>query len=84
MSKEASRRAMSVSAPVTEPKPGNKAKAPRPIKKRDRDDIERADSEGMAQPQALEPKPQKASKAKRKATEYEGVVAHAKSAKKRK
>ena len=46
-------------APDAEPakKPAaNKAKPPRPVKKRDVQDIERADSEGMAQPQGLPPK----------------------------
>jgi hypothetical protein len=55
------REAPRVPTPVTEPKPGNKAKAPRPVKKLDRLDVERADSEGMAQPQAMQPK-QKASR----------------------
>ena len=35
----------------------NKAKPPRPVKKQDVEDIERADSEGMAQPQGLEAEP---------------------------
>jgi hypothetical protein len=34
----------------------NKAKPPRPVKKRDVQDIDRADSEGMAQPQGVPPK----------------------------
>lgn len=33
----------------------NKAKPPRPVKKRDVQDIDRADSEGMAQPQGMAP-----------------------------
>jgi hypothetical protein len=47
-------------APDAEPKKPapNKAK-PRPAKKQDVKDIERADSEGMAQPQWIEPKPEK-------------------------
>ena len=46
-------------APDVQPtKPAaNKAKPPRPQKKQDVKDIERADSEGMAQPQGLEAKP---------------------------
>lgn len=40
-------------APV-KPAP-NKAKPPRPTKKRDASDIDRADSEGMAQPQGMAP-----------------------------
>ena len=46
-------------APDAEPpkKPAaNKAKPPRPVKKRDVQDIDRADSEGMGQPQGLPPK----------------------------
>lgn len=46
-------------APDAEPpkKPAaNKARPPRPAKKRDVQDIERADSEGMAQPQGVSPK----------------------------
>ena len=46
-------------APDAEPpkKPAaNKAKPPRPVKKRDDQDIDRADSEGMGQPQGLPPK----------------------------
>jgi hypothetical protein len=46
-------------APDAEPpkKPAdNKAKPPRPAKKRDVQDIDRADSEGMAQPQGVPPK----------------------------
>jgi hypothetical protein len=44
-------------APDAEPaKPApNKAKPPRPTKKVDVDDIDRADSEGMAQPQGTAP-----------------------------
>ena len=34
----------------------NKAKPPRPVKKRDVEDIDRADSEGMGQPQGMPPK----------------------------
>ena len=34
----------------------NKARPPRPAKKRDVEDIDRADSEGMAQPQGVPPK----------------------------
>ena len=34
----------------------NKAKPPRPKKKLDVQDVERADSEGMAQPQGIKPK----------------------------
>jgi hypothetical protein len=50
--------AMDALAPGTQPtKPApNKAKPPGPTKKQDVKDIERADSEGMAQPQGLEPK----------------------------
>ena len=33
----------------------NKAKPPRPVKKQDVKDIERADSEGMGQPQGMPP-----------------------------
>ena len=40
--------------PPTKPAP-NKAKPPRPVKKRDVEDIERADAEGMAQPQGVPP-----------------------------
>ena len=40
--------------PPVKPAP-NKAKPPRPKKKQDVDDIDRADSEGMAQPQGLVP-----------------------------
>ncbi|MEX2121682.1 MAG: hypothetical protein WD847_19005 [Pirellulales bacterium] len=46
-------------APDAEPpkKPAaNKAKPPRPVKKQDVEDIERADAEGMAQPQGIRPK----------------------------
>src|SRR5687768_15525523 len=38
--------------PPTKPAP-NKAKPPRPVKKQDVEDIEQADSEGMAQPQGV-------------------------------
>jgi|SRR6185295_17468451 len=41
--------------PKKKPAP-NKANPPRPTKKRDVEDIDRADSEGMAQPQAIPPK----------------------------
>ena len=41
--------------PATNPAP-NRAKPRRPAKKRDVQDIDRADDEGMAQPQGLEPK----------------------------
>jgi len=46
----------------------NKAKPPRPVKNRDDQDIDRADSEGMAQPQAQRPamKKEGIKKAKRK------------------
>ncbi|MCE9547000.1 MAG: hypothetical protein K8T25_16115 [Planctomycetia bacterium] len=56
----AARKAPKALAPLPEPvkKPApNKAKPPRPAKKQDVLDIDRADSEGMAQPQ--EQKPQK-------------------------
>ena len=47
-------------APDAEPakkKPAaNKARPPRPAKKRDVEDIDRADSEGMGQPQGMPPK----------------------------
>ena len=43
----------------------NKAKPPRPVKKRDVQDIDRADSEGMAQPQGLPPKKRAAKKRKK-------------------
>ena len=48
--------------PDAEPKKPapNKANPPRPTKKQDVKDIDRADSEGMAQPQGLEAKPSKA------------------------
>jgi hypothetical protein len=40
----------------TKKKPApNRAKPPRPKKKQDVQDIERADSEGMAQPQGIKP-----------------------------
>lgn len=41
--------------PQKKPAP-NKAKPPRPKKKQDVRDVERADSEGMAQPQGVKPK----------------------------
>ena len=53
------RRALDIVAPDADPpkKPApNKAKPPRPAKKQDVQDIDRADSEGMAQPQGLPPK----------------------------
>src|SRR5687768_3055385 len=40
--------------PATKPAP-NKARPPRPVKTQDAEDIEQADSEGMAQPQGLPP-----------------------------
>jgi hypothetical protein len=43
----------------------NKAKPPRPVKKQDVADIDRADSEGMAQPQGLPPKKRQAKKAEK-------------------
>jgi hypothetical protein len=49
------------SAPKKKPAP-NKAKPPRPTKKRDVADIERADDEGMAQPQGLPPKKKRPAK----------------------
>jgi hypothetical protein len=60
--KDTQQRARSIlnaAAPDAEPpkKPAaNKAKPPRPVKKRDVQDIDRADSEGMAQPQGVPPK----------------------------
>ena len=56
------RRAPALAAPLPDvskkPAP-NKAKPPRPVKKQDVEDIDRADSEGMAQPQGLPPKKKK-------------------------
>jgi hypothetical protein len=46
------------SAAAKQPAP-NKAKPPRPKKIQDVEDIERADSEGMAQPQAIPAKSEK-------------------------
>src|SRR5262245_42680297 len=56
------------SQPTNNQKPApNKAEPPKPAKTRDAEDIERADSEGMAQPQGTKPKkrPLKKPKAKR-------------------
>jgi hypothetical protein len=44
----------------------NKARPPRPVKKQDVKDIDRADSEGMGQPQGLPPKKNPATAAPRK------------------
>jgi hypothetical protein len=54
--------ATGVSTPKKKAAP-NKAKPPRPTKKRDVADIERADDEGMAQPQGRSPKKRPAKKA---------------------
>ena len=57
--KQLARKVLDAVVPDAEPpkKPApNKSKPPRPAKKRDVQDIERADSEGMAQPQGLPPK----------------------------
>ncbi|HEY2892910.1 MAG TPA: hypothetical protein VGJ16_01810, partial [Pirellulales bacterium] len=52
------------SAPKKKPAP-NKAKPARPAKKRDVADIERADSEGMAQPQGTRTRKRPAKKAEK-------------------
>ena len=61
-SPQSTRRAPALAAPLPDvskkPAP-NKAKPPRPAKKQDVEDIDRADSEGMAQPQGLPPKKKK-------------------------
>ena len=44
----------------------NKATPPRPVTKRDTQDVERADSEGMAQPQGKNPPRKLVKKAKSK------------------
>ena len=56
---QVARKVLDSIAPDAEPKKpaANKARPPRPTKKRDVRDIERADSEGMAQQQGVEPKP---------------------------
>jgi len=44
---------------IRDTKPLKPAKPPAPKKKQDREDIDRADSEGMAQPQHAPPKKRK-------------------------
>jgi len=57
-------------APAAEPtKPAaNKAKPPKPVKKQDVKDIDRADDEGMGQPQGISPQKKPAAVAKKAAT----------------